>query len=48
MSKFRVTFKEAYMPHEVTRECDVPTEEEVIKFYGLNDNDIEYYKIEEL
>lgn len=24
--KFKVTFKEAYMPHEVTRICDVQSE----------------------
>lgn len=46
--KFKVTFKEAYMPHEVTRICDVQSEEEVKRIYGLDDDDIEYYMITKL
>lgn len=45
MAKFKVEFKEAYMPHPVERECDVPSEAEVIKIYGLEEPDIEWYKI---
>lgn len=46
--KYKVTFKESYMPHEVTRICDVPSEEEVKRIYGLDDDDIEYYMITKL
>jgi hypothetical protein len=46
--KFKVTFKETYMPHEVTRICDVQSEEEVKRIYGLDDDDIEYYMITKL
>lgn len=45
MPKYKVIFKEAYMPHEVTRICNVPSEEEVKRIYGLDDDDIEYYMI---
>lgn len=45
MAKFKVEFKEAYMPHPVERECDVPSEAEVIRIYGLEEPDIEWYKI---
>lgn len=45
MAKYKVVFKEAYMPHPVERECDVPSEEEVIWIYGLEEPDIEWYKI---
>lgn len=45
MAKYKVTFKEAYMPHEVERICDVPNEAEVIKIYGLEEPDIEWYRI---
>ena len=45
MAKFKVEFKEAYMPHAVERICDVPNEAEVIKIYGLEEPDIEWYKI---
>lgn len=48
MATFRVTFKESYMPHEAERICDVPSKEEVIKIYGLEDKDIEWYKIEKI
>lgn len=45
MAKFKVEFKEAYMPHAVERICDAPNEAEVIKIYGLEEPDIEWYKI---
>lgn len=45
MAKFKVVFKEAYMPHAVERICDVPNEAEVIRIYGLEESDIEWYKI---
>ena len=48
MAKFKVTFKEAYMPKEVTRYCDVPTEEDVKHIYGLDEEDVEYYIITKL
>ena len=37
MAKYKVVFKEAYMPHAVERICDVPSEAEVIKIYGLKE-----------
>lgn len=40
----KVEFKETYMPHSVVRECVNMTREEVIKVYGLNEPDIEWYK----
>lgn len=48
MAKFKVIFKETYMPCEVTRICDVPNKEEVIRIYGLENDDIEYYEITKL
>ena len=45
MAKFKVEFKEAYMPHAVERICDVPSEAEVIRIYGLEEPDIEWYRI---
>lgn len=45
MAKFKVEFKEAYMPHAVERICDVTSEAEVIRIYGLEELDIEWYKI---
>jgi cytidylate kinase len=45
MAKFKVTFKEDYMPHEVTQYCDVRDEEEVKRIYGLDEKDIEWYEI---
>lgn len=48
MPKYKVTFKEAYMPHEVERTCVVPSEKDVIGIYGLEEKDIEWYKIEEI
>ena len=48
MATFKVTFKEAYMPHEVERTCVVHSEKDVIDIYGLEEKDIEWYKIEEI
>ena len=45
MAKFKVEFKEAYMPHAVERICDVPNESEVIRIYGLEEPDVEWYRI---
>ena len=42
-----VTFKEAYMPHEVRRTCVNMTREQVIWMYGLEKDDIEWYRFEE-
>lgn len=48
MRKYKVVFKENYMPKEVTRECFAPNEEQVKRFYDLDKDDIEWYKITEL
>ena len=48
MAKYKVTFKESYMPHEVERTCDVPLRKDVIDIYSLEEKDIEWYKIEEV
>lgn len=48
MPKFKVTFKEVYMPHEVERICDVPSRSDLFKLYNLDDDDIEWYRIEEI
>lgn len=48
MATFKATFKETYMPKEVTRICEVPTEEDVRRFYNLDADDIEWYKIERI
>ena len=48
MATFKVTFKESYMPHEVERTCVVPSKKDVIDIYGLEEKDIEWYKIEEI
>lgn len=45
MKKFVVRFKETYMDIVVTRECEVRSLEEVIKIYGLNEPDIEYWEV---
>lgn len=45
MTKYRVVFKEAYMPKPVTRECFARDEEQIKKFYDLDKADIEWYKI---
>lgn len=43
--KIVVEFKEKYMDISVTRECIVPDLETVIELYGLNNGDIEYWKL---
>lgn len=43
-----VRFKEANMPRPVKRDCWLSSEEEAIKLYGLNEDDIEWYEIEEI
>lgn len=43
----RVTFKESYMPHPVTRECVNMSRAEVIEVYGLMGPDIEWFKFED-
>ena len=48
MAKFKVTFKESYMPNEVTRVGELPNEEEVVRIYNLDDDDIEWYVITEI
>ena len=48
MAIYKVTFKESYMPHEVERTCDVLSRKDVIDLYGLEEKDIEWYKIEEI
>ena len=46
MSKFLVTFTES-SGKTMTQTCDVPSKEDVIKIYGLNESDILNYKIEQ-
>ena len=48
MPKYKVTFKESYMSHKVERTCVVPSKKDVIDIYGLEEKDIEWYKIEEI
>ena len=48
MPKYRVRFKEEYMPREVERTCVVPSEDEVKRIYGLDGHDIEWYEITEI
>ena len=48
MPKFKATFKETYMPHEVERTCVLPSIDDVIDIYGLNEKDIKWYRIEEI
>ena len=48
MPKYKVTFKESYMPHKVERTCVVPSERDVIEIYGLDEKDMEWYGIEEI
>ena len=43
--KFVIEFKENYMDISVTRECIVPNLQTAINIYGLNEPDIEYWKI---
>ena len=44
MSEIVVEFKEVYMPHPVKRLCINMTREDVIKAYGLDEGDIEWYR----
>lgn len=46
--RFKVEFKESYFPHSVEKECSVPNEREVIRIYGLDEPNIEWYKITEI
>ena len=48
MPKYKVTFKESYMSHEVEKTCVVPSKKDLIDIYGLKEKDIEGYKIEEI
>ena len=48
MARYKVTFKESYMPHEVERTCNVSSKKDIIDLYGLEEKDIEWYKIEEI
>lgn len=48
MPKYKVKFKEAYMPLPVERVCNVQSESEVIRIYDLKSADIEWYEIEEI
>ena len=48
MPKYKVTFKESYMPHEVERTRIAPSRKDVIDIYGLEEKDIEWYKVEEI
>lgn len=43
--QYKVTFKEAGKAPQV-RWCDVPSKKDVVRIYGLLEEDIEYYKIE--
>ena len=42
-----VTFKEKYMDEPVTRVCGNMSKEEVIRIYGLDQPDIEWYRFED-
>jgi hypothetical protein len=46
--KFKVIFKESYSTHAVERICWTYSEQEVIKIYGLDEPDIEWYEITEI
>lgn len=48
MNKMTVTFKETYMPKTVTRTCINMSRAQIIKTYGLDSPDIEWYKFEEV
>lgn len=45
MPKYTVTFKETYNDKEVTQWCVVHSLQEVIRIYGLDQPDIEYWKL---
>lgn len=47
MTHWRVTIKEWNTPHEIESDNISPmTREEIIKFYGLREQDVEWYRIE--
>lgn len=46
--KYKVTFKEFNRNERTVYHSGNRTEEEVIAHYGLNDPEIEYYKIEKI
>ena len=48
MPKYKVIFKEEYMPRQVERTCVVSSEAEAIRVYDLDSPDIEWYKIEKI
>lgn len=48
MKKFKVTMKECGSTHEMVRTAVCDTYDQVIDWYGLNESDIEYYRIEEV
>ena len=45
MKEYKIEFKETYMPKSVIRKCTVCNLKQAIDFYGLNEPDIEYWKI---
>ena len=42
-----VRFKETYMPHPVERICTNMTKDQIIRIYGLEEPDIEWYEFME-
>lgn len=47
MTRYKVVFKETYMPKPVTRDCFASSKDQVRKFYDLDKDDIEWYLIAE-
>jgi len=45
MKFFKIEFKETYMPNSVIRECEVYDLNKAIEIYGLNNSDIEHWKV---
>ena len=45
MKRIVVEFKEKYLDIPVARECVVPSLDDVIRIYGLNNSDIEYWNL---
>ena len=45
MKRIVVEFKEKYLDIPVVRECVLPSLDDVIRIYGLNNSDIEYWKL---
>lgn len=43
-TSIKVRFKEVYMDKPVTRECINMSQQQVIKVYGLDKDDIEWYE----